>query len=107
MQTVREEAQVIEISQNGFNSSFNGKTIGKDQAKRLKISEFKCWTASFAVISLLTGALIYLKVGVTMETITTSLFFLSLGGLIYSVYQLIHLSRTPRTYSHSNVHQLN
>jgi hypothetical protein len=107
MQTVSEEAAVIDIPQNGFNSTFSGKSNHTIRTKRLKISEFKSWAVSFGVISALTGLLMYLKVGVTMETITTSLFFLSLAGMIYSVYQIILLIRQPSKFDGNPTHGLN
>lgn len=107
MQTVRQEAAVIDISKNGFQSSFVGNRDTESLMKRLKISELKSWAVSFAVISLLTGLLMYLKVAVTMETVTNSLFFLSLGGFVYAVCKIIFLLRQRPEYKVHPVHSLN
>jgi hypothetical protein len=107
MQTVHQESPVFDSSKKGFNSSSSAKPESKIQTKRLKISEFKSWALFCGVISLLTGALIYLKLGVTMETVTESIFFLSLGGLIYSIYQIVLLVKQPAPYDGNPVHGLN
>lgn len=108
MRAVRPEASVIDISKNGFNSNFTGHANQTAvRTKKLKISELKSWALSCGVISALMGLLLYLKVGVTMETITASLFFLSLGGLIYSIYQIVLLVRQPAQYDVKPVPGLN
>ena len=107
MQTVRNNTTRIDTSPNGFPNVFPRVPDPTSQIRRLKISEFKSWTVCFGIISFLTGMLMYLKVGVTMETVTASLFFLSLAGMIFSVYKLIHLYREPARLETSSRHDLN
>jgi hypothetical protein len=107
MQTVSDNARRIDISSNNFPSTYPSIPDPTRQIRKLKISEFKSWTVSFGIISFLTGMLMYLKVGVTMETVTASLFFLSLAGMIFYVYKLILLSREPARLESNTRHDLN
>jgi|SRR5450432_2813718 predicted membrane channel-forming protein YqfA (hemolysin III family) len=105
MQTVRKNA--IDISPSQFGSGFPKAPVSPDQEKKLKIREFMSWSACFAVVCGLTGLLMILKVGITMNTVTSTLFYLSLGGLIYFVTRIILISRIP-VHLHSNkLHELN
>jgi hypothetical protein len=105
MQTFRRNN--VDISPVQFNSGFSQQPVPPIRAKRLKIKEFISWAACFAVISGLTGLLKYLKVGVTMDTVTSILFYLSLGALIYFVTRIIMLSRTQVQIHANNLHELN
>jgi hypothetical protein len=95
MQTVREQAKLIDISHSGYNDSLSQIPDPSNQIKKLKISEFISWSVCFSVICLLTGLLIYFQLGVTMESVTYALFFLSLAGLIYYISKIITLSKVP------------
>ncbi len=105
MQTFRRNN--VDISPVQFNAGFSQKPVPPIGEKRLKIKEFISWAACFAVISGLTGLLKYLKVGVTMDTVTSVLFYLSLAGLIYFVTRIIILSRTQVQIHPNNLHELN
>jgi hypothetical protein len=105
MQTFRRNN--VDISPVQFNSGFSQQPVPPIREKKLKIREFISWAACFAVISGLTGLLKYLKVGVTMDSITSSLFYLSLAGLIYFVTRIVRLSRTQVKIHSSNLHELN
>ena len=107
MQTIRDNTRRIDISSNNFPTTYPSIPDPTRQIRKLKISEFKSWTVSFGIISFLTGMLMYLKVGVTMETVTASLFFLSLAGMIFYVYKLIHLTREPIRLESNTRHDLN
>ena len=107
MQTVSDNTRRIDISSSNFPTSYPRIPDPAGQIRKLKISEFKSWTVCFGIISFLTGMLMYLKVGVTMETVTASLFFLSLAGMIFSVYKLILLYREPARLETSSRHDLN
>jgi hypothetical protein len=48
-----------------------------------------------------------LKVGITMEAVTASLFSLSLGGLIYFIYRIVVLSKKPAPFDPAVPHKLN
>jgi hypothetical protein len=105
MQTFRRNN--VDISPAQFNSGFSQTTISPATEKSLKIKEFISWSTCFAIISGLTGVLKFLKIGVTMDSVTSVLFYLSLGGLIYFVVRIVLLSRT-RVHLHSNrLHELN
>jgi hypothetical protein len=107
MQTVRDQVKRVNISTSGLNSFIPSVPDSDIQSKRLKIKEFISWSVCFAVICLLTGLLMILKVGITMETVTASLFFLSLGGLIYFSYRILVLSKKPVPVDLSVSHELN
>ncbi len=94
MQTVREQ-QTIDISPVRHNSPMIPAPVSPDQVKKLKIREFISWSVCFAVITALTGLMKVLKVGVTMDTVTSILFFLSLCGLIFLISRIVSLSRNP------------
>ncbi|HEY4935929.1 MAG TPA: hypothetical protein VII44_05080 [Puia sp.] len=106
MHTIREQ-KVIDISQGGFRSSFSSAMVSANQAKRLKISEFISWSVCFAIVSGLTGLMKFLKVGLTMDTVTSILFYLSLAGLAYFIYKIISLSKTPVQARIHPIHELN
>ena len=105
MQTFRRNN--VDISPVQFNSGFSQQTVPPIREKTLKIKEFISWAACFAVISGLTGLLKYLKVGITMDTVTSVLFYLSLAGLVYFITRIILLSRTQVQIHASNLHELN
>ena len=107
MQTVPEQAKRVNISTSGLKSFISPLPDSTNSSKRLKIREFISWSVCFAVICLLTGLLLILKVGITMESITASLFFLSLGGLIYFSYRILVLSKKPVLFDSSVPHELN
>jgi predicted membrane channel-forming protein YqfA (hemolysin III family) len=105
MQTVREKA--IDTSPAQFGSGLSQSPSSHDQEKRLKIREFISWSVCFAVVCGLTGLLKILQIGVTMNTVTSALFYLSLGGLIYFVTRIILISRNPVRLHANNLHELN
>ena len=106
MQTIREQKS-IDISPAGLRSSLSQAPVTTNQVKRLKIREFISWSVCFAVISGLTGLLKILKVGVTMDTVNSILFFGSLAGLIYFISRIISLSRNPLPLNSNSLHELN
>jgi|SRR5450432_4109479 hypothetical protein len=105
MQTIRKNA--IDISPVQFGSGFSQSPVSPDQEKRLKISEFTSWSVCFAVVCGLTGLLKLLKVGITMDTVTSILFYLSLAGLIYFVTRIIMISKNTVSLHADNLHELN
>ena len=104
MQTVRGQ-KVIDVSADGFRTSPSQYSVS-NQEKTLKIREFIAWSICFGVVAGLTGMLMYLNVGVTMESVTSILFYLSLAGLIYFVSRIILTSRKPVQMGHPR-HELN
>ena len=81
--------------------------VAEIQAKRLKIREFKSWSVCLSVIVLLTGLIKVFNLGITMESVTSLLFFTSLSGLAYFIYRIISLSRTPVPLNTNSLHELN
>jgi len=91
-----------------FNSGFSPSTHSQKSEKRLKIREFLSWAACFAIIGGLTGLLKYLKIGITMDAVTSALFYLSLAGLTYFIARIIILlSKRPVQLHSGNLHELN
>ena len=106
MQTVRGQ-KMIDTSNSGFRSSFLKIPVYTNQEKRSKIREFISWSVCFAIVSGLTGLMKYLKVGVTMDSVTSILFYFSLAGFIYFISRIILLSRNPVHVNGRNLHELN
>jgi hypothetical protein len=105
MQTVRGQ-KIIDVSATGFRTSPSQSPVS-NQENTLKIREFISWSVCFAVVAGLTGLLMYLNVGVTMESVTSILFYLSLAGLIYFVSKIILTSRKPVPMNTRTLHELN
>jgi len=99
MQTVHKQNMISP----GYNSSFSRIPDPANQAKRLKIREFISWSVCFATIAGLTGLMKILKVGVTMDTVTSGLFYLSLLGLIFFISKIISASKNPVQLKSSNL----
>jgi predicted membrane channel-forming protein YqfA (hemolysin III family) len=106
MQTIREH-KTIDISPSAFRSNISQAPVSSDQVKRSNIREFMSWSVCFAIIAGLTGVMKFLKLAVTMETITSILFYLSLSGLIYFISRIIMLARNPVQLNTNSLHELN
>jgi hypothetical protein len=108
MQTVREQgSRGMSPTQYRSYSIQTQTPVSENQVKHLKIIEFRSWSLCFSVIVLLTGLLKYFKLGITMETVTSLLFFSSLFGLVYFIYRIVTLSRSPVQLKSNQVHELN
>jgi hypothetical protein len=106
--TVQDQAKAIDISNKRFPVLHTRRFPDPArQIKSLKISEFTSWSVSFGIICLLTGLLKFLKLGVTMEPVTSIFFFFSLFGLIYSVSKAIKLSNGSLHKDGQVFHELN
>jgi hypothetical protein len=105
MQTFRRNN--VDISPVQFNSGFSRQSAQPVREKALRIREFISWAVCFAIVSGLTGLIKYLKVGITMDTVTSTLFYLSLAGLIYFVTRIVILSRSQVQIHSANLHELN
>lgn len=106
MQTVR-ELEKIDISPSLIIPTLNQVQVSTNHTKKLKIREFISWSVCFGVVAGLTGLLKILNVGVTMEVVTSSLFYLSLGGLIYFISKIVSLSKNPLQNKAHEWHDLN
>jgi hypothetical protein len=105
MQTFRRNN--VDISPVQFNAGFSQSTSSPSKEKRLKIREFISWTICCAVVFGLTGLLKFLKVGITMDSITSSLFYVSLAGLIYFITRIVLISKIPDQVTSGKLHELN
>jgi hypothetical protein len=106
MNTVREQAR-ININSSGFIPHYSPSSATENQSTRIKIRESVSWLVSFAVISFLTGLLKFLKIGVTVESITSALFYISLFSVSYFIYRIVALSRNTAQLRKGNLHELN
>ncbi|MEJ0080361.1 MAG: hypothetical protein WDM78_05255 [Puia sp.] len=59
------------------------------------------------MITLLTGLLKYLRLGITMESVTSILFYSSLICLAYFMYRIFSSSRVPFQVKDDSHHELN
>ena len=107
MQTVIDNATRIVSSQPRFSTSYPRIPDPANQIKSLKISEFKSWSVCFGIICALTGLLMYLQVGITMESVTVGLFFFALAGMLVSIYKLVNVFREPATLQTKTQLELN
>jgi hypothetical protein len=105
MQTVGEQNMITP----GYSASFSKVQVPANQTNRLKIREFISWAVCFGIITVLTGLLKYLKVGVTMDSVTSALFYLSLFGAAFFIYRIIMLSTSKSRIQleGNNLHELN
>jgi|SRR5450432_680283 len=96
MQTARQDSPLIDYSESTFRASLPNSDIAADHVKKMKIRELISWSISFGIISLLTGLIIFLKVGITMETVTLILFSLSLCGMVFTVSRIFLFKKSEK-----------
>ena len=106
MQTAHEQGR-LGFSNPGIKPTPSYAGISENQVKRLKKREFISWSVCFAVISLLTGLLKFLKIGVTMDSVTNVLFYASLISLAYFIYRIFSLPGNSIEVKNHNYHELN
>ena len=106
MQTIR-EGKVEDIHVSAFKSFVPSNPVLANPAKRLKQREYISWVVCFGIVSFLTGLLKFLKVGITMDSITSTLFYFSLVGLFYFLYKIFSLSKNKLSESSGSFHGLN
>jgi hypothetical protein len=94
MHTIRGQ-KTIDTSQTGFRSSFSTDPVSSDLVKRFKVREFISWSVCFAIITIITGLLKFLKIGITMDSVTSILFYFSIAGLGWFIYKIYTLSKYP------------
>jgi hypothetical protein len=107
MQTIQKPPSRYNRSESGILNTIPTGSISSEEAKKMKIREFISWSVCLAIVTSLTGLLLFLKVGITMESITIPLFWLSLGGMLYCISRIILISRRPLHFKASPVHELN
>lgn len=92
MESLPQEARVIDISQSG-KATFTHSPSSGLPARKLQIRESVSWSICFAIVAGITGALLIYKIDVTMSQVTSILFYLSLAGLVFYVVRAIRLLR--------------
>ncbi len=111
MQAVREKFSGIDRALTGVNSSFTAFGDHLTAVKRQKVREFISWSVCFAIVCGLMGLLLFLKIGITMGSVTSTLFYLSLGGLIYFITRIVLITNSKTALgTHPQlpvVHELN
>jgi hypothetical protein len=93
MHTIRGQ-KTIDVSQAGFRS-LTKEPDSTYQLNRLKFREFISWSVCFAVITVITSLLKVLKIGVTMDSVTSILFYFSIAGLGWFIYKIFSLPKHP------------
>jgi hypothetical protein len=106
METVRGQRRA-EIQSSGFTPSYSKTPVSENQVNHLKIREFISWLVCFTVIGCLTGIMKFLKLGITAESITSALFYISVLAVAYFTYRIISLSRNPVPLKSGKLHELN
>jgi hypothetical protein len=106
METVRGQRR-FRIQSSGLSPSYSKTSSPENQVIKLKIREFIAWLVCFSVITSLTGLMKFLKLAVTVESITTTLFYLSIFAVAYFIYRIVSLSRNPVQLKSETLHELN
>jgi hypothetical protein len=107
MQTITGQTRVVTTASSSLITPFSQASGGSEQSKRLKIKDFMSWSICFAVIAAITGTMKWMSLAVTMETITSGLFYLSMAGLVYFVFRIFALSANPVQSNPLARHELN
>jgi hypothetical protein len=103
--TLIPEKQMLPVI--GVRSSLLSDSIPITDEKKLKIREFISWSVCFSVVVLLTGLMKLLRVAITMEVITSTLFYLSLAALLFFISRIIKLSKTSLPVKRGHLPELN
>jgi hypothetical protein len=107
MQTITGQTRTITTASSSLVTPFSQNPGGSEQSTRLKIKDFRSWSICFAVIAAITGTMKWMSLAVTMEAITSGLFYLSMAGLIYFIFRILALSGTPAQKNLLTRHELN
>jgi hypothetical protein len=106
MQILREE-KIGEIRASAFKSPASLNSFPAKPAKSLIKNENIAWLICFGIVSFLTGMLKFLKVGVTMDTVTSVFFYISLIGVFYFLYKLFSAPKNNHRENTGPFHSLN
>jgi hypothetical protein len=106
MQILREE-KTDEIRASAFKSPASLNSLPAKPTKSLIRNENISWLICFGIVSILTGMLKFLKVGITMDTITSVFFYISLIGVFYFFYKILSASKINPQKSAGSFHGLN
>ena len=105
MPTVHSQ-EAIDTTASGF-TGIPQPPATSDQERKSRIREFISWSVCFAIVGGLTGFMKFMKIGVTMESVTSILFYLSVAGLIFFIFRIVLLSKNPANLKVNNLHELN
>jgi hypothetical protein len=97
MDSLQQENKVEGIVRSGKRVFAVRPLAARTAARRLEIRDAIAWSVSFAVVALLTGALLLYRIGVTMSGITSLLFYCSLAGLVFFAARAVLLSGSNKT----------
>ncbi len=106
MQILREE-KTGEIRASAFKSPASPISFQAKPGKSLIKNENISWLICFGIVSFLTGMLKFLKVGVTMDTVTSVFFYTSLIGVVYFIYKLFATPKISPRENTGSFHSLN
>jgi hypothetical protein len=106
MQILREE-KTSETHASAFKSPASLNSFPSKPAKSLIKNENIAWLICFGIVSFLTGMLKFLKVGVTMDTVTSVFFYISLIGVFYFLYKLFSAPKRNHRENTGPFHSLN
>jgi len=106
MQILRDE-KIEEIRASAYKSPAFPNTIPAKPGKILTKNENISWLVCFGIVSFLTGMLKFLKVGVTMDTITSVFFYTSLVGVFYFLFKIFSAPKISSRENDGSFHGLN
>ncbi len=106
MQILREE-KIDEIRASAFKSPALPNSFSAKPGKSLIKNENISWLICFGIVSFLTGMLKFLKVGITMDTVTSAFFYISLIGVFYFVYKIFSVTKINPQENAGSFHSLN
>jgi len=106
--SLQQENKVETVVRSGEKIFAPGPLAPRTPARKLQIREAISWSVCFAIVALLTGALLLYRIGVTMSGITSLLFYFSLAGLLFFTIRAVLLSGSgERDKSSSETARLN
>ncbi|HSZ31749.1 MAG TPA: hypothetical protein VK772_00485 [Puia sp.] len=106
MQILHEE-KTGEIRTSAFKSPASLNSFAAKPSKSLIKNENISWLICFGIVSFLTGMLKFLKLGVTMDTVTSVFFYVSSIGVFYFLYKIFSAPKTSPAKNAGSFHSLN
>jgi hypothetical protein len=106
MQIIRDE-KLGGIHVSAFKSPASKNSYPTKPGKSLIQNENISWFICFVIVSFLTGMLKFLKVGVTMDSVTSVIFYFSLIGVLYFLYKILFTPKVNPPKNTGHLHSLN
>jgi hypothetical protein len=106
MQILRDE-KIGEIRASAFKSPVIPNSFPAKPEKSFIKNENISWLICFGIVCFLTGMLKFLKVGVTMDTVTSVFFYVSLIGMFYFLYKIFSAPKISPRENADVFHSLN